>query len=353
MIHDDIIAARITLTPEQAKARKKAQAATPEGKIRKSTNYKRWRLGETSRPTPIGPGLRFGDFIVVRRVENDKNGGPRWLLKCDCGEGEQIIRKAGNLRNSPSRSCGCANRIKVGDCFGKFTVMARAPESKTTRGGRWLCQCDCGGTATIRTSVLRGGKNKGCIRCSKWGSPDGPVSPQEVAERNYFAAEVRPAIFQRDSFTCVICGKLRCRNMAAHHIKPRSKYPKLYLDPSNVVTLCGDCHYHRAHDGNWHKINPVVAEYLQSYITNHHDEPQWQAILAAIQAAPKITEEERIGWIKRRRAKKREYDAKPENRARADKRDKVRRSTPEYKMREKTRNAARRKTHTTIEENPL
>ena len=54
-------------------------------------------------------------------------------------------------------------------------------------------------------------------------------------------AKWRKAVFERDNFTCQVCGK-RGGWIEAHHIKSFSLFPKLRFDVKNGMTLCRDCH---------------------------------------------------------------------------------------------------------------
>lgn len=51
----------------------------------------------------------------------------------------------------------------------------------------------------------------------------------------------RDAVFQRDDYTCQICGK-KGGTLNAHHVFPYSLHPNLRYDLDNGVTLCKKCH---------------------------------------------------------------------------------------------------------------
>ena len=51
----------------------------------------------------------------------------------------------------------------------------------------------------------------------------------------------RMSVFERDKYTCVICGKVGCY-IEAHHIQSFAEFPKLRFDINNGITVCKDCH---------------------------------------------------------------------------------------------------------------
>jgi len=58
----------------------------------------------------------------------------------------------------------------------------------------------------------------------------------------YEYKEWRNKVFERDNFTCQICGDDRGGNLNAHHIKSFKDYPELRYDINNGITYCEECH---------------------------------------------------------------------------------------------------------------
>lgn len=70
----------------------------------------------------------------------------------------------------------------------------------------------------------------------------GGLTPENQRQRSSTQARAwRKAIFERDEYTCRVCGK-RGGNLNAHHIKPWAKYETLRFDITNGITLCEECH---------------------------------------------------------------------------------------------------------------
>ena len=52
----------------------------------------------------------------------------------------------------------------------------------------------------------------------------------------------RKSVFERDNYTCIVCGDNKGGNLNADHIKPFSLFIELRFDINNGRTLCIDCH---------------------------------------------------------------------------------------------------------------
>jgi hypothetical protein len=50
----------------------------------------------------------------------------------------------------------------TGQVFGRLTVVGRAPNRPGSRHVRWLCRCECGGTAEPQAQSLRRGRTRSC-----------------------------------------------------------------------------------------------------------------------------------------------------------------------------------------------
>lgn len=66
---------------------------------------------------------------------------------------------------------------------------------------------------------------------------------------------------------CQCCGRSPSDEIVLHvdHIKPRSRYPKLALEPSNLQVLCDDCNLGKGarDETDWRGEHPVMTEGTQ------------------------------------------------------------------------------------------
>lgn len=71
---------------------------------------------------------------------------------------------------------------------------------------------------------------------------NGATSENEILRASRQSKDWRKKVFERDDFTCQICGDNKGGNLNAHHIKRWRDYPELRFTLSNGVTLCVQCH---------------------------------------------------------------------------------------------------------------
>ena len=61
-------------------------------------------------------------------------------------------------------------------------------------------------------------------------------------ERKRFRREIQKKVFERDNYTCQICG-IRGGYLQVDHIQSWADYIELRFEMKNLRTLCMDCHY--------------------------------------------------------------------------------------------------------------
>lgn len=111
----------------------------------------------------------FGELKVLSLDTNNSNKGAYWLCQCSCGNIKSIA--ASSLKSGKTKSCGCktasyisqslSKELKQGDIFGKWRVI-RKDNDNLGDGSRYICQCDCGITKSVKTSSLLDGSSLSC-----------------------------------------------------------------------------------------------------------------------------------------------------------------------------------------------
>ena len=152
------------------------------------------------------------------------------VVKCDtCGND---VRKH-HTRVSTHNFC---NR----ECYLKFHAAFR--EMKTcqfcgkefrpanSNNANKFCSRECYHESHYHSEVTSGKKHW------QW---KGGVSKGERHTPEY--ANFRMEILKRDDFTCKYCNR-RGVKLEAHHILSWKHYPELRTDPSNILTVCVECH---------------------------------------------------------------------------------------------------------------
>lgn len=114
-------------------------------------------------------GKTFGYLTVVSGAPRNSQPGLRWLVACSCPsptclkfievQGSNLTRKI-----RPTSSCGARTENLLGQKFNKLTVTKFLGVGERSFG-RWLCQCDCGGTTEAASTDLKYG-NVGSCGCA-------------------------------------------------------------------------------------------------------------------------------------------------------------------------------------------
>lgn len=87
------------------------------------------------------------------------------------------------------------------------------------------------------------GKKHSAESIEKMQKPRGGVTPlRTILNGRPEYKQWRKSVFERDHYTCLICGNVG-GYLQAHHIKLFSKYPESRYDVNNGITMCKACHY--------------------------------------------------------------------------------------------------------------
>jgi hypothetical protein len=101
---------------------------------------------------------------------------------------------------------------------------------------------DCGMKIHLVSKRCRVCANKGQFSpFYKHGLASQNWSEREIIKATAKYRKWRKAVFERDNYTCQICG-IRGNYLQADHIHSFTKYPLLRFDVNNGRTLCVECH---------------------------------------------------------------------------------------------------------------
>ena len=154
---------------------------------------------------------------------------------------------------------------RSGKTYGLLTVLKR--DRKRLTRVYWLCKCSCGTIKSVRSDKLGtdtfscGCYQRELIRKAREGAMS--TLFKTPRHRLFYYTIVKPLhdqIKHRDGNCCVLCGTRK--NLHIHHILRKSKYRHLLLEPSNLITLCENCHFFDAHSGNTNDINLELSHIL-------------------------------------------------------------------------------------------
>lgn len=163
-------------------------------------------------------GKRFGNIIITKRVQSDKNGQAQFEYLCDCGNIK--IGRGKDIRDGKIISCGCKKKErfinnKIDITGNKYSELTALRYDHTEPSGRviWLFKCSCGKeTLKGRNDVLSGKTtNCGC-QTSLLKSQAKRILEKPGTIYNYLQV-LKPAFQENEIgdsyywYKCILCGK--------------------------------------------------------------------------------------------------------------------------------------------------
>ena len=84
-------------------------------------------------------------------------------------------------------------------------------------------------------------KNKSHLSGNKHWNWQGGIRGVDYLERRKFRQIMQQLIFERDNYTCQLCGNRK--DLQVDHIQSWAEYVELRFSMDNCRTLCAQCHY--------------------------------------------------------------------------------------------------------------
>ncbi len=202
-------------------------------------------------------GKTIGRLSVLHPTR--KNGRLAWMCSCSCGTLPTI--RSSELLDGKAKSCGCLRkdlmRIRGPEVLKNYVQnnpqllekMQRTQGVRLKKFRNDPANRDLYATM-VADFVAFNEQRQRQYRVSLGLDPSTPIS--SIKEQLHTALKpLLKAIMGRDGFRCACCGTHN-RALEVHHIVLRreSSFP-LWMDPTNLITLCENCHKNVVHRGNF------------------------------------------------------------------------------------------------------
>lgn len=151
---------------------------------------------------------------------------------------------------SSSWSKACRKNY-LGNKFNRWVCIRSYSERCGGKGAYYiLCECECGIIKYVRLGDLKFGKSKSCgcyeseMGKARWTGDKNPSWNTDLTDEDRLNKrnleefrEWRTSIYERDNYTCRICGE-RGGTLNAHHLDGWHWCEERRYDVTNGVTLC-------------------------------------------------------------------------------------------------------------------
>ena len=127
------------------------------------------------------------------------------------------------------------------------SYLCRAESTKTLRAERLCVRCQT--PFTLWPYEIAKGRKVCSKVCADRVRDFGKTTEAVRLRTSIRYGEWRKSVFERDMYTCQICGQVGGK-LNADHIKRFSDHPELRLDLNNGRTLCEPCHLRTPTFGN-------------------------------------------------------------------------------------------------------
>lgn len=123
-------------------------------------NLKEWGIEPNQKKLDL-TNQRFGKLIVIKPAPKREDRYTRWICQCDCGKMAEV--RTDYLTSQHTLSCGCEKTqyfqrtVQIGATYGKLKPLEYDTEKQ-----QYLCQCDCGNQAYVLGYNLTNGNTQSC-----------------------------------------------------------------------------------------------------------------------------------------------------------------------------------------------
>ena len=149
-------------------------------------------------------------------------------LCLDCGE---------ERKSRYSLRCkSCNNRILKTGTKHSEEHKRKISEGNKGRQCYWL-----GKKMSLETREKMSSSHKALVMAGIHPRWKGGVTLKEQLERSRFRMTIQKRVFERDNYTCQLCGEQQ--DLQVDHIQSWAEYIELRFSMDNCRTLCKSCHY--------------------------------------------------------------------------------------------------------------